>query len=51
MTQPSGVQKAIDKLLTDYQQMAGSGMRQTLLPRATQVKNIWVPFGEGVGPK
>ncbi|MCB9991654.1 MAG: deoxyribose-phosphate aldolase [Rhodospirillales bacterium] len=35
----------------DWSKMAGSGMRQTLLPRATQVKNIWVPFGEGVGPK
>jgi len=33
----------------DWEKMARTGMFNTLLPRATQVKNIWVPWGEGTG--
>ena len=35
---------------TDWGFMARRGMFTVLLPKATQVKNIWVPWGEGTGP-
>ncbi|MCB9991653.1 MAG: hypothetical protein H6867_09865 [Rhodospirillales bacterium] len=38
MTQPSGVQKAIDKLLTDYQQMADQEKAQAPLREAARQK-------------
>jgi aldehyde dehydrogenase (NAD+) len=34
----------------DWTFMARRGMFTVLLPKATQVKNIWVPWGEGTGP-
>jgi aldehyde dehydrogenase (NAD+) len=34
----------------DWEKLSTDGA-ETLMRRATQVKNIWVPWGEGVGPK
>jgi aldehyde dehydrogenase (NAD+) len=35
---------------TDWKALSTEGA-SNLMRRATQVKNIWVPWGEGIGPK
>ena len=34
----------------DWDHLSGKGAKE-LMHRATQVKNIWTPWGEGIGPK